>query len=211
MGVWANLRRSAESLRATGDPRSLGQIMADLMVERTTGQQTASAIPLEIGLVMTPDALIGVSDRPARLAEGTPLPARTARDLAMDPRAPTWLRRIFTDPVSGVATTTDPGRHRFFTGALARLLDVRDQASCRHPGCDRPCEHRDHVVRATDGGPTEPGNGQGLCAGYNHLKEIPGWQHRVVDTTDGRHVVEVRTPTGHRYHSHAPPALPPPG
>jgi len=41
-------------------------------------------------------------------------------------------------------------------------------------------------------------NGQGLCPGHNHVKEMPGWHHRVVAARPGHHTVEVTTPTGHQ-------------
>lgn len=110
-------------------------------------------------------------------------------------------------PVSGIATAADPQRRRF-TGEDARFLDLRDQ-TCRHPHCDGDIADHDHVVRVADGGETTRTNGQGLCEAHNLVKEMPGWKTRVVDPRPGQHTVEIRTPTGHIYRSHAPPALPP--
>ena len=89
------------------------------------------------------------------------------------------------------------------------MIAVRDQV-CRHPGCDSPIGHRDHVRRVADGGPTVRSNGQGLCEAHNLVKEMPGWSSRVADPRPGRHTVETTTPTGHTYRSQAPPGLPPP-
>jgi hypothetical protein len=72
--------------------------------------------------------------------------ARTGR-----PEARTWLRRLFTDPVSGVVTSADSGRRRF-SAAEKRHIDARDR-TCRLPGCESPIGHHDHVVRHADGGP----------------------------------------------------------
>ncbi len=207
VAAWASLRASARSIKAAGDARTESQIMADLFVERLTGQPTAAAVPVEIQLVMTPDSLLGSSQRPARIGAEV-VPAATARDLAAHPGAPTWLRRLFTDPVTGCATTADPRRRRF-GAADARLIRLRDQ-HCRHPGCDGSISDHDHVRRAADGGPTTSANGQGLCEAHNLVKEMPGWQSRVRDPRPGRHTVELSTPTGHTYRSQAPPALPPP-
>jgi hypothetical protein len=156
---------------------------------------------------MTPETLLGLSDEPAVLRDGTPVPAETARELASRPDAPTWLRRIFTDPISGVVTSTDT-RRRQFTAAEKRDIDARDRM-CRWPGCESPIGHHDHVVRRADGGPTSVANGQGLCEGHNLAKEVPGWRSRVTDPRPGRHVIEVTTPTGHRYQSRPPSALGP--
>lgn len=207
VAVFASLKASAEASRAAGDERSVNQLMADLFVERVTGQASAAAVPVEISLVMTPDSLLGLSEEPAALRDGTPVPASTAREMAGRADAPTWLRRIFTDPLTGVVTGTDARRRRF-TASEARVIDARDR-TCRIPGCDSPIGHHDHVVRYADGGPTSVVNAQGLCEGHNLAKEIPGWRSRVIDPRPGRHVIEVITPTGHRYQSRPPSALGP--
>jgi len=181
--------------------------MADLFVQRITGQATAAAVPAEIQLVMTPDTLLGASDRPARIGDAV-IPAPTARDLAARTDAPRWLRRLFTDPLTGVVTAIDPRRRRF-SAADARFLDTRDQ-HCRHPRCDGAITDHDHVVRAADRGPATRTNGQGLCEAHNLVKETPGWTARVADPRPGHHTVEITTPTGHTYRSQAPPGLPPP-
>ncbi|MFT3872642.1 MAG: DUF222 domain-containing protein [Nocardioides sp.] len=209
VACYANLKKSAEAIHAGGDQRTTRQIMADLMVERLTGQTTATAVPVEIGLVLTPDALLGNSEQPGRFTHtNTPCPASTARDLATQPDAPVWLRRWFTDPATDVVTTVDRARKRFYSGPELRVIHARDQ-HCRHPRCDAPIAHADHVVPVAAGGPTTIADGQGLCAAHNQTKETPGWTSHVTDPRPGHHTVQITTPTGHTYHSHAPPALPP--
>jgi hypothetical protein len=46
-------------LRAAGDPRTPGQIMADTLVQRLTGQATATDVPVELNLIITDQALFG--------------------------------------------------------------------------------------------------------------------------------------------------------
>jgi hypothetical protein len=208
VAVFASLRAAARAARAGGDERTEARLMADLFVERLTGQATAAAVPAEIQLVMTPDALMGASDRPARIGDVV-VPAQVARDLAVRTDAPRWLRRVFADPVIGVVTSLDARRRRFFGKREAREIVVRDQA-CRQPGCDSAIAHRDHVRRVADGGPSVRTNGQGLCEAHNLVKELPGWRTRVADARPGHHTVETTTPTGHTYRSQAPPGLPPP-
>jgi hypothetical protein len=58
VAVYATLTRHADSLRATGDPRTRSQIMADTLVERLTGQATADAVPIEVQLVITDHTLL---------------------------------------------------------------------------------------------------------------------------------------------------------
>jgi hypothetical protein len=207
VACWASLRAAAKATKAAGDERTESQIMADVFVERLTGQATADAVAAEIQLVMTPDTLVGASERPARIGESV-VPAGTARELAQRADAPRWLRRIFVDPVTGAVTDRDPRRRRF-SAEDAQFLDVRDR-HCRHPRCDGAIADHDHVRRKADGGPATRSNGQGLCEAHNLVKELPGWRSRVSDPRPGNHTVEITTPTGHTYRSQAPPGLPPP-
>ncbi|CAI3800876.1 hypothetical protein NKCBBBOE_02698 [Pseudarthrobacter sp. MM222] len=61
----------------------------------------------------------------------------------------------------------------------------------------------DHVLPWADGGQTTAANGAGLCEACNHTKEIPGWTSR--PRRGPRHTIVLTTPTGHSYHSTAPP------
>ncbi|MEK4241148.1 DUF222 domain-containing protein [Janibacter sp. FSL W8-0316] len=230
VAAWAALRRDAEAAKAAGDERGIGQLMADLFVERLTGQAAADAVPVEVQLVMSPGTLLGVDDAPASLLGHGPLPAGLARDLVLGvdgagddtagddaPRdgeasGRTWLRRIFTDEV-GRVVATDPSR-RSFPSSLRRLLRVRDGV-CRFPFCDAPIRHDDHVVSVTLGGATTAHNGQGLCARHNLTKARPGWRSATVEARAGGESsaasnapeVVTLTPTGHRYGSPVPPVL----
>ena len=69
VAAYAALTKHADPLRAAGDERSRGQIMADTLVERITGQATAEAVPVEIRLVMTDQALVGSFESGAAAAE----------------------------------------------------------------------------------------------------------------------------------------------
>ncbi|WP_461169523.1 HNH endonuclease [Arthrobacter sp. Z1-15] len=81
VGVYAALTREADRLRASGDPRSKGQIMADTFVERTTGQARAEDVRVEVQLIMTDRALLSGSAEPAVLPGYGVVPAQFARDL----------------------------------------------------------------------------------------------------------------------------------
>lgn len=209
VAVIAALRRCADSVKSQGDDRSRGQIMADTLVERVTGQRTADAVPVEVNLVMTDQALVnagGASDEPAHLEGYGPIPAELARRtlLAADASAEAWIRRLFTSPETGELAALDSKR-RVFGGALRQLLIARDQ-TCRTPWCDAPIRHGDHVTAVSEGGKTEAGNGQGLCEPCNHAKQAPGWRARGTRRRAGP-FIETVTPTGHRYLS-APPGPP---
>ncbi|WP_354179295.1 DUF222 domain-containing protein [Arthrobacter sp. UYP6] len=58
VGVFAALSREADRLRAAGDVRSRGQVMADTLVERVTGQARAEDVRVQVQLVMTDRALL---------------------------------------------------------------------------------------------------------------------------------------------------------
>ena len=195
----AALIREADSRRAAGDTRTRGQIMADTMVERITGQQTATGVPVEVNLVMTDTTLFAGASAPAHLNGYGPIPAPLARQLTREADQ-AWVRRLYTNP-AGTELVAIDSRRRLFEGSLRRLLVFRDQF-CRNPWCDAPIRHADHVTRAADGGPTTTDNGQGLCEACNHAKESPDWHTRRIPGT--RHTVETITPTGHTYISQAP-------
>ncbi|MHA7180389.1 HNH endonuclease [Arthrobacter sp. MDB2-24] len=209
VAVYAELSRHADSLRSDGDARSRGQVMADALVEWTTG--TPGGISgVEIQLVMTDRTLFQGGSEPARLAGYGVVPSGWARTLVTphlsDSREDfrTWLRRLYTAPGSGELLAVD-SRARLFSAGQRRFIEARD-SSCRTPYCDAPIRHYDHIVPWHDGGPTSLSNGAGLCEACDHTKELRGWMVKAVPAV--RHAIDVRTPTGHLYRSTAPP---PPG
>lgn len=76
VAAWAALDRDARARRAAGDPRSRGQLRADTFIERLTGQATATAVPVEIGLTVPIDALLGAGDTPRDAARVRTPPRR---------------------------------------------------------------------------------------------------------------------------------------
>ena len=89
VAVYKALTGHADTLRAAGDPRGRGQLMADALVERTTG--TPGGISgVEIQLVITDRTLFQGDAEPARLPGYGTVPAGWARTLINPPpgRAP---------------------------------------------------------------------------------------------------------------------------
>jgi len=222
ISAWATLDRDAKTLIGTGqaDGRTRGQVMADLLVQRLTGQETAAAVPVEVHLVMTDTALMGAltdehspaasvtdpTEAPAWIVGHGPIPAGVAREL-LDPthdgpagKARVWLRRLYTNPETGQLVAMDSKR-RLFDGLLRRMIILRDD-TCRTPWCDAPIRHTDHATGHASGGDTSYVNGSGLCEHCNLGKETEGWQHAA--TPD---LLQVTTPTGHTYQAHTPPLL----
>lgn len=214
VATYAALDRRASELIAAGDERGRGQIMADTLVERVTGQATVDAVPVEVQLVVPAGTLMGSTDEPAEVVGHGPISADSARALlsaSTESDARIWLRRLLTS-MDGTQMTGLESRRRLFPEALKRFLLLRDK-TCRTPWCDAPIRHADHVVAAGRDGPTSAANGQGLCVACNQAKEAEGWSARVVADgltgagRTGRHQVRLRTPTGHTYDSTAPPLL----
>jgi len=203
VAAYAALTRHADTARATGDPRSRSQLMADALVERVTG--TPGGITgIEVQLVMTDRTLLAGDNEPARLAGYGIVPAGWARKLvATGGTASTraseatrsegssgttadnspdgsglsvWLRRLYTAPGTGELIGMD-SRARLFPAGLRRLIEARDN-TCRTPYCDAPIRHLDHILPWHRGGETTAANGAGLCEACNHTKETPGWTSR---------------------------------
>ncbi len=210
VAVHAALTAASAASRAGGDARSTGQLMADLLVERVTGQATATAVPVEVQVVITDRALLSHDPTPAQVPGYGTVPAGWARDLVRQTPEAVWLRRLYTHPDDGTLVAMDSTR-RLFDGGLRRFLVARD-GTCRTPWCDAPIRHLDHVVDHASGGPTSAHNGQGTCERCNHTKQQPGWHARPQPASPPGswrpHTVVTVTPTGHRYASTAPPVLP---
>ncbi len=58
VAVITSLEQAAATARAQGDLRGRGQLMADTLVERVTGQATATAVPVEVQVVISDQTLL---------------------------------------------------------------------------------------------------------------------------------------------------------
>ncbi|MGA8257133.1 MAG: hypothetical protein WB767_11230, partial [Nocardioides sp.] len=208
VAAYAALVEAALAAIAEGDERGKGQLMADILVERLTGQAQAADVPLTVDLVISDQSLFGSGSEPADVPGHGPVPAQTARNLvadALDSETLTYLRRLYVDPHGNLVAMST--RQRFTTKGLSEFLRLRDHGICRTPWCDAPIAHNDHITTANNHGETTAANTQGLCRACNHAKQATGWrQHTVRPPEPGstRHTVETITPTGHRHRSSAP-------
>jgi hypothetical protein len=212
VAAYAALCREAEAKIAEGDPRGRGQIMADILVQRVTGQAEAKDVPVEVNLVMTDRSLLGTAtsddasgaDEPAHLDGCGPIPAQIARELVFgaSDATPMWLRRLFRHPRTRELVAMESAR-RCFTAGQRRFLRLRDQV-CRTPWCEAPIRHADHVTPAEHGGRTIIANGDAQCAACNYAKQAAGWSATPTPSWPGRHEYTLTTRTGHRYRSRAP-------
>ena len=206
VSVYAVLRREADRLRAAGDPRSRDQIMTDTLRDRVLGAEgSASALPLMINVIVPDSVLLGDDDGVGWVQDYGPVPGDLLREwIAQNAEdgVEQFVRRLYASPQTGELVAMDSKATKF-DGRLADYLRLRDQ-TCRTLYCDARIRHLDHVVRKADGGPTSAVNGQGLCETCNQAKEGWRWAARPRPGPNGEHVVEIVTPTGHRYTTRPP-------
>ncbi len=202
VAVFKALSEAADSARAQGDPRARHQVMADTLVERLLGT-AGGVVPVEVGLVVSDEVLLGTRDDAAYVDGFGPVPAEVAREVVAlaGEHGLATVRRLYRSPRSGQLVAMD-SRSRRFEGGLARFIRLRDRV-CRTPWCDAPIRHTDHTRPVAADGETSGGNGEGLCEACNYAKEAPGWSVIVRETEP--HTVEIRTPQGRVYRSQAPP------
>jgi hypothetical protein len=203
VAVFKSLGEHADSLRASGDPRSRGQVMVDTLVARVLGTEQPTRLPVLTHVVVADDVLFGTGEQAAHLDGFGPIPAELARELVKTATRDglAQLRRVYVKPATGELVAAD-SRSRCFPDGLGALIELRDQF-CRTPWCDAPIRHRDHPESAAEGGQTSQQNGQGLCEACNDAKEARGWRAR--PSPGQRHTVQITTPSGRTYHSTSPP------
>jgi len=220
VAVHSTLHREARSAKAAGDSRSIGQLMADILVQRVVHPglgtsagaaaaveepvpaSTASKLPVLVNLVVRDTVLLGDEDGAGRVEGQGFVPGDLIRSWIADNLESgqgAWVRRLYEQPSTGNLVAMD-SKAELFQGRLAEFLRLRDRI-CRTPGCGAPIRHLDHVEPRSRGGPTTADNGQGLCEVCNYAKEADGWSARTVPGP--RHTVETTTPTGHTYTSTA--------
>ena len=219
VAVHATLHREARSAKAAGDPRSIGQLMADILVQRvvhpglaatsasqTIAPSTVSTVPVMVNLVVRDSVLLGDEDGTGWVEGHGPVPGDLIRQWIADNHeadVEVRLRRLYEQPTTGNLVAMD-SRSELFGGLLAEFIRLRDRV-CRTVGCGALVRHTDHVEPRSRGGPTTADNGQGLCEFCNYAKEADGWTARTIPGP--RHTVEITTPTGHTYSFDRRPAL----
>lgn len=215
VACYAALTRAADTARAGGDPRSKGQIMADVLAERLVRDidPATYGVPVGVNITLPASALAGGHDAATVHAPGVApvvVPAEIARHLVAagltDPTTAVhcWYRCLYADRTGTVIAMTS--RSRDFPPGLAEFLALRGHGICANPYCDAPVRHADHIIPVEAGGATTADNGQGLCAACNHAKQAPGWRQRRQPATGE---VVTTTPTGHTYPTGNGPSRPP--
>ncbi len=207
--VHAAIDALARAKRADCDS-TLGQLRVNALVDAlcATNGFAGAMVVTEIQLVVDAAVVIEKAGEPGTIVVDQVGPqsvsANAVRTLLADPDAPTELRRLVTDPVTG--HLLDRGRASYrVTEAMRAFLSLRD-ATCRHPGCTRPASRCqiDHAVAWADGGATDLDNTGSLCTRHHQLKTHAHW-NIIESRADGS--VVWRSPQGRTYEVDPPPVL----
>ncbi|WP_246127815.1 HNH endonuclease signature motif containing protein [Amycolatopsis rhizosphaerae] len=196
--IYTRVDRVARQLRSRGEERTLDELRADVFSDLCLGVARPVEPPrAEVFVYLDFLTWTGLRNEPAELAGHGPIPAQLARDIAQN----ATIRRVITDPMTGIPI--EVGRHRYRPSAATKeLVQVRDR-ECRVPGCHRPVQacDLDHVEPWAHGGDADSANLCGLCRRDHRLKDEPGWQHRMTETG----TLEITTPAGRTYRGEPEP------
>jgi hypothetical protein len=163
--------RAAEIGRG-GDRRPVGQRRLSALADYVLGPQAESRPSVQTMLTIDLTTLLGITRRPGYIDGYGPISSDTARELSAD----ATLRRLLTDPVTGVMV--DLGRVSYRPSShLRRLIEARDR-TCRFPACTRPATKSDidHVSALNDHGATASPNLHPLCRMHHNLKTRKLWK-----------------------------------
>lgn len=220
------LSLEAERLRAEGDRRGHGQIMADLLADTLLGRDEAlEPVRLDVGVIITDRVLLGSDEGGATIEGYGTVPAEAIRE-AVGERVPREGAGVLPEGVrttgAGEPRLRSPENaardslatlRRLYTHpSSGELVAVESRArafpralarmirmgqvGCAGPYCGAPIRHLDHIWAVADGGATAVSNGQGLCARCNLVKEQVAAVTPAVE--DGARVVTWRSVLGRR-------------
>ena len=127
--------------------------------------------------------------------------------------ASVWVRRLYTGPGGRDLVAMDSRRRVFTRVAAPDARAARRRVHHARGARRRSCTPTTPAPPA-QGGPTEVGNGTGLCARCNQVKEAPGWSVQVIHPgpSPTPRVPRKRHPAApRRRHRSGPPGPPSPG
>jgi len=192
------LDASARALRKAGDPRTIRQLRADLLLETILGGDEArpfgNATPTVVTTVPI-SVLHGRDDTMGELVGYGPVDPATARRVAGAARV---LRRAITDERDDAILALGRTRYRV-TNDLRLFLAIRD-GRCRFIGCTGRVTSADvdHGLAWIDGGCTDATSLAHLCRGDHTLKGDTRWR---LETTHPDGTIDWISPVGRRYRS----------
>jgi len=162
------LDRLGERLRLQdqhdGTVRTVQQRRCDALVEMATRSASAPAGGLRPRPLFTVTIGIDPFNHLCETAAGTVIAPGLLIPLLSDAD----IERIVYDPPN---RTIEASHRRTFTGALRRIIEIRDRHCQHESGCDIPAYRCDidHIVPYSEGGITSLCNGQLLCATHNRI------------------------------------------
>lgn len=184
-----------------GDPRSIDQLRADILLELVNGDTTANGSGGGIlDLATDLETLAGLADHPGELAGYGPVIADIARQVAEHQRDGEW-RWTLIDPDTRRPIDAGITRRRP-TKAQRRLVETR-HCTCIHPGCRMPsinCD-LDHRVPWSEQQITDTSNLAPLCRYHHRIRHQAGWRYRPLPNGD----YLFTTPLNHKYTSSGRP------
>lgn len=159
--------------------RTLGERRADAMralLLNGTSDDGASRVPVALHVTVDLETLVGLADEAAMLQGVGPVPADALRQLIAESRDVS-LRRLITDPITGVVT--DVGTNTYRLGDRLRALITTRDGTCRAPNCSQPAARCDidHIQPFDRGGNSTPENLQLLCRRHHLLKTHASTTH----------------------------------
>lgn len=198
------LTGAALKLASDGDPRTVGALRADLLVDLLLDRDTTTAgmggsmldaMDTELSELLTaqetdlgafhgivPTVIVTVpaltllgGDEPGTVDGAGPIDAATARRLTAHAKG---LYRLLTHPETGVAMSLSRTQYQIPDG-LRRWLRIRD-GSCRFPMCNISTRRSDidHTQDWARSGTTDHDNLAHLSRGHHTLKHHGGWRVR---------------------------------
>jgi hypothetical protein len=190
IGIFNRIHDIADSVNCTTDPRTPGQIRADiardLLLYGTHHQGFGEHIVPNVHLTVPALSMLGRSEEPAMLEGYGPIDPETARQWAGNDDS--WVR-ILTHPETGAVLSVGRTKYKV-PKAMRRYVHFQDQ-TCIFGPCGTPAEHCeiDHIHEWQDGGATEVQNLASLCRRHHKLKTYTGWSYeqlpgRIIRWTD---------------------------
>jgi len=188
----------ARALRKAGDPRTIRQLRADLLLKAILGGDEARPFGNSTPTVVTTvpiSVMQGRDDTMGELVGYGPIDPATARRVAGAARV---LRRAITDERDDAIVALGRTRYRV-TDDLRLFLAIRD-GRCRFIGCTGRVTSADvdHGLAWIDGGCTDATSLAHLCRGDHTLKGDTRWR---LETTHPDGTIDWVSPVGRRYRS----------
>jgi hypothetical protein len=201
------LNRRADAARTEDDDRNHGERQVDVLVGALFGsgasspsadEHVAAAVRpsrrVELQVVIDWRSLLGLRNDPAELIGYGSVTADDVRTMLSEPG--TTLRRLVTDPITGVLV--DYGTTRYRPDAYLRGLTKARDVTCRYPGCTRNAMYcDDEHCNAYPEGSTSAGNVCQLCRKHHRRKTAGRFTYTRPDPATGKTV--WTTPLGFTY------------